>query len=234
MFEQANKDTTGVLCIGMENSAKFGKCVGAEIDAKRMYEILKTYSNSSTLLLSNQATKNVVIQKIQEVCKKDLAIIFYSGHGGEQKQTATTKQKFLEPTGKDQFLCLYDQGMFDDEIWVLISQAKGRVVLIFDCCHSATMYRTAPNFEAKKVSEGVFGAEKVPNMICFSGCPDNTFSYGDVNGGLMTNAFISYFKSSRTYGDIWKMLHSDKQLNAAEIVQFTELGKKFKDYLIFR
>lgn len=234
VFQQADKDSTGVLCIGMENS-RFGNCPGARVDATRMHDLLKkNYSNHTTLLLSQQATKAVVIQKMQEVCKKDLAIIFYSGHGGDQKQSAATKLNWPEPTGKDQFLCLYDAALLDDEIWHIICGAKDRVVLICDCCHSGTMFRAPMTFEGKKVDEGLFGAGKEPNLWYLGGCIDNGYSYGNTDGGLMTNAFLERFKEGRKYSDMWRLLHFNKILNQSEQVQHTELGKSFSDYLIFR
>ena len=232
-FEQANKDTTSVLCIGMEKS-KYGECTGSQLDALRMFGLLsRSYSKHATILISEQATRATVIQKMIETCQNDLAIIFYSGHGGEKRQTETTKENFPEPSGKDQHLCLYDNYLLDDEIWEIICQAKGRVVLIFDCCHSATMYRSPMAFGAKP-SNGTFGARAVPNMLCISGCPDDSFSYGDKNGGLLTNAILKCLKEDRTYEKVWKILHADSELNTQEKVQFAEFGESFKDFLIFR
>ena len=238
--DMANKETTAVLCIGMENSRKFGNCSGSRIDAVRMHKTLSKYAKNATLLVSEQAVKNVVIQKMIEACQKDLAIIYYSGHGGEQKQTAASKQNYAESTGNDQFLCLYDNKMLDDEIWEIISHAKGRVVMIFDCCHAQTMYRSPMPFGFGKnatFDNGLFGEsnqKNEPRILVISGCPDNTVSYGDASGGLLTNAFLAYFKENMTYERMWKLLHSNYSLNKAEQVQFTEIGKSFKDYLIFR
>lgn len=234
MFEQADKKSTGVLCIGMENSRYAGNCPGAGIDATRMHRLLKKYSDNATLLISQQATKAVVVQKMVEACQKDLAIIFYSGHGGDQKQSAATKINFVEPSGKDQFLCLYDKQMLDDEIWNIICGAKGRVVLICDCCHSGTMFRAPMNFAAKKADEEVFGAGKEPRLWYIGGCIDQSYSYGDANGGLLTNAFLQKFKEERTYDSMWRLLHNDKYLNQSEQVQNAVIGESFKDYLIFR
>lgn len=234
MFEQADKKSTGVLCIGMENSRFAGNCPGAQIDATRMHNVLKKYSDNATLLVSQQATKVVVMQKMVEVCQKDLAIIFYSGHGGDQKQSVSTQANWAEPTGKDQFLCLYDAKMLDDEIWNILCGAKGRVVLICDCCHSGTMFRAPLSLEGKKVNEGLFGASNEPDLFYIGGCIDQSYSYGDANGGLLTNAFLERFREDKTYEDMWKVLHNNKILNQSEQVQHTELGKSFKDYLIFR
>ena len=232
VFEQADKKDTGVLCIGMENSRYAGSCPGAQVDATRMFELLsKKYSDNATLLVSQQATKAAVIAKMRDVLQKDLAIIFYSGHGGDQKQSAATKLSYPEPSGKDQFLCLYDKQLLDDEIWSLLCQAKGRVVLICDCCHSGTMFRAPMSFSNGKVLKAR-GAE--PRLFYLGGCIDQSYSYGDSSGGLMTNAFLKHFKESMTYEDMWKALHNDKALNAQEQIQNAAFGESFRHFLIFR
>lgn len=38
-------------------------------------------------------------------------------------------------------MCLYDTAFYDNDIWKLLQKAK-RAVLICDCCHSKTMFRT--------------------------------------------------------------------------------------------
>jgi len=232
MLEQADKKDTAALCIGMESSRYAGNCPGAQLDATRMAELLKKYSDDVTLLLSQQATKVVVVQKMQEVCQKDLAIIFYSGHGGDQRQNATTKQNWEEPTGKDQFLCLYDRQLLDDEIWSILCNAKGRVVLICDCCHSGTMFRAPMRFVEK--SEETFSSGKEPSLWYLAGCPDPDYSYGDEKGGVLTNAFLEYFREERTYDRIWELLHNNKYVNTQEVVQHVEMGKTFGGYRIFR
>lgn len=231
IFQEADKKDTAVLCIGMENSRYAGSCPGAQVDATRMYNLLAKYSNNTTLLISQQATKAAVVAKMQEVCQKDLAIIFYSGHGGDQKQSAATKLNYPEPSGKDQFLCLYDRQMLDDEVWSIICNAKGRVVLICDCCHSGTMFRAPMSFSNGKVLT-TRGSE--PNLWYLGGCIDESYSYGDANGGLLTNAFLQAFREERSYDRIWEILHNNKTLNAQEQVQNAEFGKSFKNYKIFR
>ena len=135
---------TRFLCVGMESSKRFGSCPGCELDAKRLTSLMKTkYGYSGDLLISEKATKSAVVSKLKEGISRTpedgLFLFFYSGHGGQEALGGQ------EPDGadsKDEYLCLYDTYMLDDEIWSIVSQCKGRVFLYFDACHSATMYRS--------------------------------------------------------------------------------------------
>lgn len=231
----ANDESTGVLCIGMQQSAAFGSCPGAQLDATRMHELLSKYSKNSTLLLSHQATKTVVVKKMQEVCQKDLAIIYYSGHGGSQKQKVNANTTFIEPSGHDSFLCLYNTYMLDDEIWAIVSNAKGRVVLIFDCCHSATMFRvTNPfNFENERKAMAAT-AKKSPRILVLSGCDDLNYSYGGNDGGLMTNTLLRRFRENKTYKELFENVRDNKELAKSQTVHITEIGDSFKRFTVFK
>ena len=65
------------------------------------------------------------------------------------------------------------------------------------------------------------------DMLVWSGCPDNTYSYGDSNGGLMTNAFLAAVNGGKTtYKDIWSSIKSNKTLSQySQIPQQTILGR---------
>lgn len=132
------------LCVGMENSKRFGSCAGCELDARRLTALMKTkYGYAGETLISEKATKAAVVSKlkagISSTPEDGVFLFFYSGHGGQEALGGQ------EPDGadrKDEYLCLYDSHMLDDEIWAIVSQCRGRVFLYFDACHSATMYRS--------------------------------------------------------------------------------------------
>ena len=144
-----SKDTA-VVCVGMGNSRVAGSCPGADLDANNMYALLRPYANGGiTLLHSNQATYSAVTKAFQNALQHDLCIFFYSGHGSRDEKD---KNAAGETDKRNEYLCLYDKMMVDDAVWNLVLGAKGRVVLIFDCCHSGTMYRVLdkddPSFNA--------------------------------------------------------------------------------------
>lgn len=135
---------TTYLCVGMESSARFGACPGCKKDAESLSALMADkFGYTGTTLISEKATKAAVVQKLKEglaaTPEDGLFLFFYSGHGGQEYLGGQ------EPTGADQpdeYLCLYDSHMLDDEIWNLVSTCRGRVFLYFDACHSATMYRS--------------------------------------------------------------------------------------------
>lgn len=237
LLQFAGEKDTAVVCIGMQNSKKYGNCPGAQLDATRMDNLLKKYTDNRTLLISQQATKAAVINAMQQACRKDLAIIFYSGHGGHQKQKVTANTTFIEPSGYDSFLCLYDAPMLDDEIWAIISNAKGRVVFIADACHSATMYRESPifmNFESSLIKHFSASKGKGPRIFAVGGCGDLAYSYGGDDGGMLTNKILEAYKKERTYEKVFKIVKKDYNLMKTQTVTTTAIGESFSDFDIFR
>lgn len=228
--------TTYVVTVGMENSKFAGACPGAGIDAKRMTEILHAYSDNVVAFSSETAVKKDVVKAIENaVAKAELFIFFYSGHGGSDKFWDTGAD---EIDGKDEFYCLYDTYLRDNEMWQLISKSKGRVLLINDCCHSQSIYQV-PNFRGITMKKCVpFAATHTAtgtlSMQCWSGCPDNTYSYGSSTGGQFTNTLLKYFNPTKTYDYLWEEIERDSNLQRFEEVQRTVMGTGFGAKPIFR
>lgn len=226
---------TYAVVVGMETSKFAGSCPGAGYDADRMYNLLSAYTKNISIFRDDKATKSAVanaLKKAVEGAGEGLVIFCYSGHGGSEPFHDTGKE---ETDGKDEFLCLYDTYMRDNEIWNIISKSRGRVFLYFDCCHSATMYRN-PCFKVIPPLSWDFNLDENPNfsLLCWSGCPDNTYSYGAANGGQFTNALLRHFDVSKTYEYLWNEMKNDKTLRAYENPQSTAIGHGFVGKLIFR
>ena len=253
-FKLATDTNTAVIAIGVETSPIFGACPGASVDANRMFNLLRTnYSSSgyNILLLNSSATKENVTNALICATNPDknieLCIFYYSGHGGSVPQTEETKANYKEETGEDQFLCLYDMAMLDDEIFSYVENSPDiRFVFVFDCCHSKTMFRS-PDMKnlaerSEKINNEKIYKRSVNNvrLLAISGCPDTTYSYGDSNGGIMTNGILRHFnnasssKKKITYKDLFNALRTDEQVKMFEEVQLSELGTSFKDYPLFR
>lgn len=236
MGEDEPKSTnTYVVIVGMENSMFAGSCPGARIDSSRMHALLSSYTSNITLLQDKQATKKSVTTALEKSIKEaenGLVIFYYSGHGGSQRFADTDAE---EVDGQDEYYCLWDTWFKDNEMWNIISQSKGRVMLINDCCHSETLFRE-PKISLKQVIPLSTSRDRETSfsLLCWSGCPDNTYSYGSSTGGQFTNALLRHFKPNKTYEYLWNEIKKDSVLREYEDPQKTEIGIGFTGKCIFR
>lgn len=224
------KMNASVVVIGMENSAFAGPCPGAHVDATRMANEFRARYFDVVLLEDASATKDAAIAALSNAAKSDFMILFYSGHGGSQRFRDTGSE---EVDGRDEFLCLYDGYLRDNEIWNIISGCKGRVWLIFDCCHSETMFRSV-GFKMQMVNGMVLPLASSMSMLCWSGCADDTFSYGDASGGMFTDAFFRNLNTKFTYDQLWTTMSKDEKLKTYEIIKQTKLGNAFDNVKVFK
>ncbi|MBO6031847.1 MAG: caspase family protein [Prevotella sp.] len=232
---EAKSTNTYVVVVGLETSKFAGSCPGAGYDADRMYKLLAQFSPNIVLLRDSNATKaNVAsaLSRAVENAKEGLVIFSYSGHGGSEPFKDTGME---EADGSDEFLCLYDTYMRDNEIWDIISKSNGRIFMIYDCCHSQTLYRNV-GFKVRPPLSWDYrlNEQKSFSMLCWSGCPDNTYSYGASNGGQFTNALLRHFGEHKTYEGLWNEIKNDRTLRSYENPQSTVLGKGFDGKKIFR
>ena len=242
-----SNSTTGIVITGVESSPRWGNCSGALTDCETFSKIISKAADnySITVLQDSQATVKNWKEAVERAVEKPLAIIFYSGHGGSDTNHVLGKGE-NEADGIDEFLCLYDKPLLDDDIWAIITKSKGRVFLVFDCCHSGTMFRTA-NAEVQKQNQfGEFdnlnfekltkrdNQENLPSILCWSACADETVARGNRFGGVFTNALKDAFGVGNTYQSIWNKLASDKNLNRIELIQKNEIGESFQSELFCR
>lgn len=230
----AQSTNTYVVVVGMENSQFAGRCSGAGYDADRMYKLLSQYTQHSILLRDSNATKANVVKALKEAIAKagdGLVIFFYSGHGGSEAWQDTGIE---EVDGKDEFYCLWDTWLRDNDMWNIINESKGRIMLINDCCHSETIFRS-PSISLRNsmplcMSRRFLGF----SMLCWSGCPDNTYSYGSVSGGQFTNSLLRHFDAAKTYETLWNEIKNDSVLQMYENPQSTMIGDSFVGKPIFQ
>ena len=242
-FSGPKPATTNItcLCVGMENSQRFGSCSGCKNDSDRMNSLLScTYGYPTVLLQSKEATRDAVISNMAWMVSmtptNGMFVFYYSGHGGQESLPGWGTS---EPEGKDQedeYLCLWDSYLLDDELWAIISRCRGRVFCIFDCCHSETMYRDAefdsivPEYLKRsrapvavalgvsKARPGSFGFSMVrksavkmglgQRMLFWSGCQEKEYSYGGSDGGVMTNEILKN-RVIGEYVDVWDVVKAE-------------------------
>lgn len=233
----AKNAVTYAVVVGMETSRAFGSCPGAGVDSERMRTLLSEYATNVVYLRDANATRAAVVSALTVAVRNTgeggLVLFYYSGHGGSQPFADTGKE---EVDGSDEFLCLYDTYLRDNEIWKVISQSRGRIFMLVDACHSQTMYRQ-PGFKVKVplAWDHTLTDNAGFSMLCWSGCPDDTYSYGASTGGQFTNALIRHFKKSgQTYEELWKLIKADSTLRKYENPQSTALGGGFAGKQMFR
>ena len=229
-------NSTYVVVVGMENSKMAGRCDGAGMDAERMYNLLSRYTPNIVKFRDNQATKSTVVNALKQAIddSKDdgLVIFFYSGHGGSDPFSDTGME---ETDGKDEYLLLWDTYLRDNEIWNIISKSKSRVMMVVDACHSQSIMRSSgfslnpPLAWDHNMSDNVNFS-----LLCWSGCPDDTYSYGSSSGGQFTNALLRHFNGNKTYEQLWNEIKNDKTLRSYENPQSTVIGKGFEGKEVFR
>lgn len=221
------------IVVGVENGWA-GPCPGSLLDTKTMTSMLQQANVTDiTCMTDSNATVNNVINAFKSALDSELIIFYYSGHGGSQPKQ--NMNDAFEVDGNDEYLCLYDSGLLDDDIWKLVTMAKGKVFLIFDCCHSETMFRQPGlKLNKTKISSNIMSARSSISMLCWSGCPDNTYSYGSSKGGQFTNAIKRYFKPNMTYDELWNKVVTDDVLRSYQICRMTKIGLDFGSSIIFK
>ena len=205
---------TGIVVVGVQRSAKYGNCPGATVDAANMTSLLSKYAKP-VVLNDAKATKAAVSNALLNAVKNnDLAIFYFSGHGGSDPIGDVSG----ETDGKNESICLYNTYMLDNEIWNIVRQAKDRVFLIFDCCHSETMFRhpemsmraftgSQNDTESQRINYGLEPRGSGVNLLVWSGCPDNGLSYCYDTGGFLTTTIYKVWRNHpriATYDQIWK------------------------------
>ena len=61
-------------------------------------------------------------------------------------------------------------------------------------------------------------------LLCWSGCPDDTYSYGSKEGGFFTSTLMNHWKPGISYEQLWKSISADESLKSAQYCQQTLLG----------
>ena len=237
--QTTDKNKKYALVVGMENS-KWGSCSGSNKDSNVMLGLVQQYVDNSHIVKLNDkqgtvsAVRKALEEQIAKVPEDGLFIFTYSGHGGQYNKSSSAKD---ETDGQDEFLCLYDGALVDNDLWEIFNKCKGRTFVVFDCCHSGTMYRL-PN----EPEEGIEEEDRLPlekpffakfenvragiSMLVISGCGEETVSWGDsVNGGVLTCAMKKNFNKCLTYKEWWNKFKQESSFKKVKQVPIcTRIG----------
>jgi hypothetical protein len=124
-----------------------GELVACEADAKDMANIAKSKKFHVETLLTKEATRAKVIEKVSKVAKDlksgDIFMLSYSGHGG---QLPDLNHEELDE--RDETWCLFDGQLVDDELNSMFAEfSEGVRILVFsDSCHSGTVSKAIDSY----------------------------------------------------------------------------------------
>ena len=242
--QTTDKGKKYVVIVGMENS-RYGGCPGADKDSNTMFSLINQYvddKDEHIIRLNNKqatvsAVKNALNKQIAKVPEDGLFIFTYSGHGGQYNKSSSAKN---ETDGRDEFLCLYDGALIDDDLWEIFGNCKGRIFFVADCCHSGTIYRLPVDGESDSSEETLdrepleqpfFGRfenmrDISRRMLVVSGCGEETVSWGDSkNGGCLTSSMNRAFNKCLNYREWWNKFKTDSALKKVKQVPIcTKIG----------
>lgn len=157
---------------------------GAVADAGDIAGALRGVGAKPLVMIDGQATRDAILAGLNGMLDRaspgDLVVFTYAGHGDLSSEQPRDQ---AEATGKDQVILLGGftrqapgnrERILDDEIgqWLDRAVAKGlRPVVVFDSCHSGTMYRSFdPRAGLASVRSAEFAIEG-PDMLAAAAPP---------------------------------------------------------------
>ena len=240
--QTTDKNKKFAVIVGMESS-KWGGCPGADKDSNTMLGLIRQYVDQDHIVKYNNkqatvdAVRKALNEQIAKVPEDGLFLFTYSGHGGQYGKSNTAKD---ETDSQDEFLCLYDGALIDNELWTIMNNCKGRVLCIYDCCHSGTMFRLPSEGGGEDAEDATLEREPLEKpffakfvnvragirMLVVSGCGEETVSWGDsVNGGVLTSSMKKYFNKCLTYKEWWNKFKADSAFKKVKQVPIcTKIG----------
>lgn len=123
-----------------------GRLAACEADAHAMLALASGEGFKPELLLTQDATRQVVVDHIQKAASDlkagDMFLFTVSGHGGRLPDFNQDEDHDGD-LKMDETLCLFDFQIADDELYMLWSEFRPgvRVLMVPDTCHSGSMAR---------------------------------------------------------------------------------------------
>lgn len=229
-YPVSNSSTAAVIvCI---EDSYVGYNTGALKDLQMMSEVCSNVTDKVVILKNGRATRKNVKEAIKWACSHELAIVYFTCHGGQQK---AYKDKD-ELDGKDEVIYLADQAIVDNELWECFSTSTNRVFTIFDCCNSGTMFKATSNPNYVEQQEFILKAtnqEKIKfSLLSFSACNDGYVSFASNDGGLMTKSLYNIIKTfdyDISYQQAWTILKYSSDASKKQKACQTIVGD-YKDF----
>ena len=186
---------------------------GPEQDAQYMYKLwqplVRIYPNMIELE-NEEATHDNVLKSLKRTVdlqyppKKGYnvnevmpALVYFAAHGLYEDGVSSME--------------MYDETLYDYEIWEVLSKAKRPVFIIFDSCHSEKMMRPESEEDASS-EEDESSEEDDLHILCWSACQKDESAHArDIDGGSITKRMFEHLQSVKpkdaiTYEHLWGLV----------------------------
>lgn len=237
-------NTTSAVIVCIEDSYA-GYNTGALKDLEIMTNLCAQVTDDIVVLKNGRATRKNVKEAIARACSNELAIVYFTCHGGQER--AAKEDRDFEEDGKDEFIYLSDSSISDNELWKVFKTSTNRVFTIFNCCHAGTMFRVAGTNEVSAPQPPPFtmkaataDSEKYPfTLLSWSACKDNAYAYTFKEGGIFTQSLrntYNAFKGDVTYDLAWTVIGNASEARKYQVPQRHVIGdySRFENKLMFR
>lgn len=203
--------TISAVVVGVEHPYTDQELPGARASLDNFATMLRAYTSDIAVLYDGDATVDAVKNAFQRAASTaGLAVLYVVGHGGCDQG--------------HNFIDLSDGSLADDDIWNISQTAAGSVFLVFDSCHSGTMYGPPDSAgtslaSPRTMSEALrgialrSGGQSAVPMLCWSGADDAHVAWSDTyTGGLFTSAIVNSSDPEKTYSAVWRGVTADEDL----------------------
>lgn len=219
----SNKKALLIGCNYINTTNQLNGCINDIIHVRNMlidaYAYLPTNitmlrDDVSTILPTRANILNSLKLIIGQSSSLTEIIIHYSGHGTSLRDADSD-----ELSGQDQAIVPLDYNrngiISDDELFNIIKDAKCRLLLFFDSCHSGTVcdLQYSINYVNRTFVRSTNNSKRVanPNIIMMSGCRDDQTSADsysnleDLAVGAFTNCLLETLRASNHNVDILRL-----------------------------
>ena len=205
--------TLRAVAIGVDNyqDPSLPRLSYAKADAQRLLRALKASerkavrSVQTTSLLDAQVTPERLLASVREAAQAtgpdDMLVVFYAGHGLDDVADNRSDASLVLTTAVTRMDDLKSTAVSWASLAQALGEAKGRIVVVLDSCHSgiAGSDAFATNDDAVSVLMTRAGAP----MVVLAGSKGRQFSHEDakIGGGVFTAAIAAAISESRATYD---------------------------------
>lgn len=235
-YPESDSTISAVLVI-IENSY-IGYNKGAVSDMVMMTNMLSGVTDDIVILKDGYATRKNVKEAITRACSNELAIVFFSCHGGHER--ANRKDSAFEKDGYDEYVYLSESSITDNELWDIFKNSTNRIFTIFNCCRSGTMFRTSSDTDNAFVPfSSTSVSDNNPRLLSWSACGDDSFAVTSREGGEFVKSIYRSFNAFNgigTYNQIWTAINTSRDLRKFQKPEVNVIGNyaEFEDVMMFR